>query len=102
MLFAELLTGIILIFCGLLVKYNPDLIAGYNTMNEKEKETIDITKLSTMMRNYLVSIGVLLIITGIVLFFLDLKQSIRLMSICGIVIIGVLIMVFISQCFKKE
>ena len=102
MLFAELFTGIILIFCGLLVKYNPDLIAGYNTMNEKEKETIDITKLSTMMRNYLVSIGVLLIITGIVLFFLDLKQSIRLMSICGIVIIGVLIMVFISQCFKKE
>lgn len=102
MLFAELLTGIILIFCGLLVKYNPNLIAGYNTMSEKEKESIDVAKLSTVMRNYLVTIGVLVIIIGIALFFLDVKQSIRLMSISGIVIIGVMLMVFNSSSFKKE
>ena len=102
MLFAELLTGIILIFCGLLVKYNPNLIAGYNTMSEKEKESIDVAKLSTVMRNYLVTIGVLVIIIGIALFFLDVKQSIRLMSISGIVIIGVMFMVFNSSSFKKE
>ena len=102
MLFAELLTGIILIFCGLLVKYNPNLIAGYNTMSEKEKESIDVAKLSTVMRNYLVTIGVLVIIIGIALFFLDVKQSIRLMSISGIVIIGVMLIVFNSSSFKKE
>ena len=102
MLFAELLKGIILIFCGLLVKYNPNLIAGYNTMSEKEKESIDVVKLSTVMRNYLVTIGVLVIIIGIALFFLNVKQSIRLMSISGIVIIGVMLMVFNSSSFKKE
>lgn len=102
MLFAELLTGIILIFCGLLVKYNPNFIAGYNTMNEKEKESIDVTKLSTMMRNYLVCVGVLVIVIGILLFLLNVKQSIRLMSISGIVILGVMLMVFNSQSFKKE
>ena len=102
MLFAELLTGIILIFCGLLVKHNPNLIAGYNTMSEKEKESIEVTKLSAMMRNYLVIIGVLVIIIGILLFWLDVKLSIRLMSISGIVIIGVMLMVFNGQSFKKE
>jgi membrane protein YdbS with pleckstrin-like domain len=102
MLFAELLTGIILIFCGLLVKYNPNLIAGYNTMSEKEKKTIDVTKLSTMMRNYLVIIGALVILIGIILFLLDVKQSIRLMSISVIVILGVMLMVFNGQSFKKE
>ena len=102
MLFAELLTGIILVFSGLLVKYNPNLIAGYNTLSEKEKESIDVTKLSTMMRNYLITIGVLVILIGIVLFFLDVKQSIRLMSISGIVIIGVMLMIFNSPSFKKE
>ena len=102
MLFAELLTGIILIFCGLLVKYNPNLIAGYNTMSEQEKESIDVTKLSTMMRNYLVCIGVLVILIGIILFLLDVKQYFRLLSISGIVILGVLIMVFNGQRFKKE
>jgi hypothetical protein len=102
MLFAELLTGIILIFCGLLVKYNPNLIAGYNTMSEKQKESIDVTKLSTMMRNYLVIIGALVILIGIILFLLDVKQSIRLMSISVIVILGVMLMVFNGQSFKKE
>jgi len=102
MLFAELLTGIILIFCGLLVKYNPNLIAGYNTMSEKEKKTIDVTKLSTMMRNYLVIIGALVILIGIILFLLDVKQSIRLISISGIVILGVMLMVFNGQSLKKN
>ena len=102
MLFAELLTGIILIFCGLLVKYNPNLIAGYNTMSEKEKKTIDVTKLSTMMRNYLVIIGALVILIGIILFLLDVKQSIRLMSISVIVILGVMLMVFNGQSLKKN
>ena len=71
-------------------------------MREQEKESIDVTKLSTMMRNYLVCIGVLIILIGIILFLLDVKQYFRLLSISGIVILGVLIMVFNGQRFKKE
>ena len=57
MLFAETLTGIILIICGILVKINPNLIAGYNTMSESDKQKIDIKRLSTFMHNGLIIIG---------------------------------------------
>mgnify|MGYP000406727645 CR=1 FL=1 len=40
MIYGILTTAIILIFSGLIVKNNPDLIAGYNTLSEKEKEKI--------------------------------------------------------------
>lgn len=102
MLLAELLTGIILIFSGLLVKEFPNLIAGYNSLNEKEKEKIDVEKLSKMMRNYLVIIGAIAIIAGTVLFYLNVKQSYRLMSLGAIVVIGLLIMVMNGQSYQKD
>ena len=64
MLFVELITGIILIICGFLVKINPNLIAGYNSMSDDEKKKIDITKISIFMYKSLISIGVLIIIIG--------------------------------------
>lgn len=99
---AELLTGIILIICGLLVKINPNLIAGYNSLSEKEKKKINVNKLSTMMRNYLVIIGSIAVITGIVLYILDVKESYRLMSLIAIVVVGVLIMVMNGQNYQKD
>ncbi|NNK82387.1 MAG: DUF3784 domain-containing protein [Flavobacteriaceae bacterium] len=73
MLFAELLTGIILIFCGLLVKKKPNLIAGYNTLNIEEQKKIDVNKLSTVMRNYLIVIGCLSIIFIVISYMIQLK-----------------------------
>ena len=64
MLFVELITGIILIICGFLVKINPNLIAGYNSMSDDEKKKIDMTKISIFMYKSLISIGVLIIIIG--------------------------------------
>ena len=40
MIYAQLLTGFILIIVGFLVKKYPMLIAGYNTMSKTEKAKI--------------------------------------------------------------
>lgn len=101
MLLAEFLTGFILIICGLLVKPFPNLIAGYNTMNKEEKAKIDIDKLSSYMRKYLVIIGCTSIIVGAILFALDIKPETRLMVLSGLVVIGVFIMVFKGQRHTK-
>jgi len=39
--------GLFMIGIGFLVKFNPDLIAGYNTLSESDKQNIDIEGLST-------------------------------------------------------
>ena len=100
MLFAEILTGIILIICGVLVRKHPHLIAGYNSMSKKEKDAIDISKLSLMMRNYFISIGILVVSTGMIHYLIGTKHSLRLLSISGIVVIGLILMIFQGQRFK--
>jgi uncharacterized membrane-anchored protein len=90
MLFAESLTGIILIICGILVKYNPNLIAGYNTLSEADKKKVDIKQLSMYMHNGLIIIGAVSIISSIVMYFLEVKESYRLMTISALILIGVL------------
>jgi len=94
MLFVESLVGIILIICGLLVKKYPNLIAGYNTMSETEKKKINIERLSNYMHNSLIIIGALSIIISVILFFLDVKETYRLMINTGIILIGLMIMIF--------
>ena len=92
MLFAESLTGIILIICGILVKKYPNLIAGYNTLSEAEKKKIDIKHLSGFMRNCLIIIGAVSIIVTIALYFIGVKNTYRFMVTTGIVVIGLIYM----------
>lgn len=99
MLFAELLTGIILIICGFLVKEFPDLIAGYNTLTKEQKKKVDIDGLSLYMKNYLISIGCLVIIVGCILYSLNIKTSIKLLTTSAITVIGIIIMIIKAQKF---
>tara|TARA_B100000745_G_C19960538_1_gene324629 strand:+ start:188 stop:499 length:312 start_codon:yes stop_codon:yes gene_type:complete len=92
MLFAESLTGIILIISGVLVKKYPNLIAGYNTLSEAEKKKIDIKHLSGFMRNCLIIIGAVSIIVTIALYFIGVKNTYRFMVTTGIVVIGLIYM----------
>jgi len=101
MLFAETLTGIILIISGILVKINPNLIAGYNTMSKSDKQKVDIKRLSTFMHNGLILIGAISIMLSITMYFLDVKASYRLMVITGFIIIGVLYIVLNSTRMKN-
>lgn len=100
MLFAESLTGIILIICGILVKINPDLIAGYNTLSEADKKKVDIKRLSTYMHNGLIIIGAVSIIASVVMYFLDIKASYRLISISTFIVLGILYMALNSTKMK--
>ncbi|MBT8259745.1 MAG: DUF3784 domain-containing protein [Bacteroidia bacterium] len=102
MLFAELLTGIILIFCGLLVKKKPNLIAGYNTLNIEEQKKIDVNKLSTVMRNYLIVIGCLSIIFIVISYMFQLKESLRLLINISFILLGIFILVIKGQRFPKD
>lgn len=100
MLFAETLTGIILIICGILVKLNPNLIAGYNTLSEADKKKVDIKRLSMYMHNGLIIIGSVSIILSIAMFFLDVKETYRLMVITGFIVLGVLYLALNSSKMK--
>lgn len=100
MLFAESLTGIILIICGILVKINPNLIAGYNTLCEADKKKVDIKRLSMYMHNGLIIIGSVSIILSITMFFLDVKETYRLMVITGFIVLGVLYLLLNSSKMK--
>jgi uncharacterized membrane protein HdeD (DUF308 family) len=101
MLFAETLTGIILIISGVLVKINPNLIAGYNTLSESDKQKIDIKRLSTFIHNGLILIGAVSIISSITMYFLNVKESYRLMIIVGLIVLGVLYIAINSTKMKK-
>ncbi len=52
--------GVFFVLMGMLVKHNPDLISGYNTMPEEKKQRVDVEGLSLMMQRALVLMGILL------------------------------------------
>lgn len=58
----NLIVGLFMIGMGFLVKSNPDLISGYNTMPKEKKKHVDIKGLSTYMRNGFIAIGLTIII----------------------------------------
>ena len=101
MLFAETFTGIILIISGILVKKYPNLIAGYNTLSDADKQKVDIKRLSKFMHDGLIIIGAVSIILSIIMFSFDFKASYRLMITTGLIIIGVFYIVLKSTKMKK-
>ena len=97
----NIIAGAFLIVLGFLVKKYPDLIAGYNTMSAEQKEKVDIDGLSTMMRNSLIVIGVLLAISEPALSLIGLNQH-AIIAILLIVLSGTLFMVISAQKFKGK
>lgn len=97
----NIIVGLFIIVMGFLVKSNPSLIAGYNTMSDDKKKNVDIVGLSTYMRNSLIIIG-LSIVAGYYLFkwigFAVIAESMILI----VTLIGVLIMVINAQRFDKN
>ncbi|WP_347926306.1 DUF3784 domain-containing protein [Pontimicrobium sp. SW4] len=102
MLFSSILISVILIACGFLVKENPNLIAGYNTLNKKNKKRIDIENLSKMMKTTFIIMGVLIVFSGLILYFLEIKESYSLLINCSIVILGIIIMIINAKKFNKN
>jgi hypothetical protein len=89
MIYAQLTVSTILILCGLLVNYNPNLLAGYNTLSEKEKKLIDIKKLSAFFRNILTALGVFGLILHILLDFCNVNENYILLINSSLVLITI-------------
>lgn len=102
MLFSSLLMGVILIICGFLVKKYPNLIAGYNTLSEDDKEKVDIENLSSMMKRALITIGTLTIVMGLIMSIIKVKEHYGLLITSSIVVLGVIIMIITAKKFNKK
>ena len=62
MLLFNIILGCFFIGLGFLVKAAPNLISGYNTMSKENKKNVDIEGLSSLMRNGLIFIGIVIIV----------------------------------------
>ena len=102
MLFSSFLIGVILIICGFLVKKHPNLIAGYNTLSEDDKEKVDIENLSSMMKRALITIGTLIIVMGLIMSLIKVKEHYGLLITSSIVVLGVIIMIITAKKFNKK
>lgn len=102
MYISELITGIILIIAGLLVRPFPNLIAGYNTLSKADKDKIDIGRLSTFMRNALVGLGITVILIGIITKSLEIKQHYSVLISSTLIVLTVIYMAFKGNSFKKK
>ena len=102
MIYGSLITGVILILTGIIVKNNPDLIAGYNTLSKEEKEKIDTDKLTQMSRKYLVLTGLSVLIAEGILSLLTIDEKTHLYVVCRIVLFGVAVLIIQSNRLKPE
>ena len=95
------MTGVFLIILGLLVKKYPALIAGYNTMSDKEKALTDIDGLSSMIRAGCIIMGIVLCISELLLQITELSGfSVGVMI--SILTLGAFCMAFLAQGYRKK
>jgi len=96
-----LIVGLIMIGLGFLVKFFPNLISGYNTMTNAQKENVDIERLSTYMRNGFIAMG-LVIILGYYTFTWMGFTLITNYLIPAVILVGVIYMVMGAQRFDHN
>lgn len=97
----NIIIGLFMIGMGFLVKFVPNLIAGYNTMPEDKKKNVDIDGLSTYMRNCFVIMGLSIIIGYYLFKWMGLTVIVNSIMV-AVILIGVLIMVINAQRFDHN
>ncbi|NQX86618.1 MAG: DUF3784 domain-containing protein [Flavobacteriaceae bacterium] len=93
-----ILSAILFIILGILIKYNKMyvLIAGYNTMSKKEKEKYDIDDIANLFRNVMFGMA-LLIISGYLIADLFENENIKNFAFWTSIIIGTLYLIINSK-----
>jgi len=102
MIYGSFISGFILIITGLIVKNNPDLLAGYNTLSQEEKQKIDSDKLTRIARNYLVSIGISVLLIECILSIFTISEKTHLYVIFSVIIIGISLLIIQSNRLKLK
>jgi hypothetical protein len=78
-----------------------NLIAGYNSLSNEEKEKFDIKKYALIFRNCFLVMGILMILSYPILLFLNLDKYLSIVAI-SIIIIGVLYLNYMGQVYRKK
>ncbi len=86
-----IIVGIFIAVVGLIIKYFRlySLIGGYNTMTNDEKVNFDIKKFALLMRNALITIGILIVISSLISIWLNIEWLSPIVSIIS-VFVGVI------------
>lgn len=100
-MFSQLFVGFLLIICGFLVKKHPNLIAGYNTMSQKDKEKININALSTFLKQLLIGLGVFTISIYFFLKIININENIIVTTNTLVITIGVILGLIYANLNKK-
>lgn len=101
MFFVNLGIGLFLILIGFLVKIHPNLLAGYNTMSESEKQAIDIDKVSTLARNGLILTGAVVVDSSVIMYFLKFPEEQQTLVVAGIILLGIIILSILANKVPK-
>lgn len=101
MIFSQITTSFILIICGFLVEKYPNLIAGYNTMSTKEKEKINISALSSFLKQLLIGLGAITLIIYGLLMLTDINNKVVLFTNTSIILIGVIVGLIYANTNKR-
>lgn len=96
-----IIIGLFFVGLGFLVKASPDLIAGYNTMSKQKKKNVDITGLSTCMRNGFIATGIALIICHFILKIFHL-ETFSAMVMLLVIFAGITITVVKAQKYDHN
>lgn len=91
-----IVTGLLLIGLGFLVRWKPDLLAGYNTLSQSKKENVDIEGLSKFARNGLITMGLLVILGFYLLKWLGWEKLTDIVLL-AIILPGSLLMVLLAR-----
>ncbi|MGD1894052.1 MAG: DUF3784 domain-containing protein [Cyclobacteriaceae bacterium] len=93
-----IIVGLFLIGSGFLVKKHPDLIAGYNSMSDEQKQRVDIKRLSSHMRNSMIVMGGIVIVGSLLFGYLGF-EGYQATFFVPIILIGTLYMWIKNQTY---
>jgi hypothetical protein len=93
--------GLFFVLLGFLTKAYPNLIAGYNTMPPEKKKNVDVEGLSTLMRNGMILIGLIVILAYFAMLGLGLGQYAE-WAMVVVPTAGVILMLIRAQRFDHN
>lgn len=87
---------------GLLVRKNPKLIAGYNTMSPERQKKVDVKGLRTFMCRAFCMIGVLLVLCHYLLVLAGMSGQIALLlSVVLVPMLGAFYILIVAQRYDR-
>ena len=96
----NLITGLFFIGIGFLVKYSPDVIAGYNTMSKEKKKNVDIVGLSTFMKRGFIIMGTSMIFLSLFIKIFHLNDMFNFGVMLFIIFGGTIILAIKAKKFN--